>query len=453
LSLSNWLSWPRSPIRTRRGRRSNPESRPKKARLFLEWLDHRVLPANYVAASVSALITDMNSANTSGGANTITLTAATTAPYVLTGTMPTGNGLPVIASGDNLTIVGSGDTIERSTAASTQSFRLIDVAAGGSLTLDNLTLQGGLASRMEPGQDGVPWPLWSEGGAIYNQGALTLSGVTVEDNSAVVAGGGIYSSMGSVTLEGGSIVQENSAGGVVQSTFTSGSAGLGGGLSVNGGTLTVTNAAVDNNDCVGTIGIGGLDYGGDGGGLYADGCKVTMTNATLNNNSTGPLLHGGDGGGLYALGCAVTMTNDTLDNNSSSSITGLGGGLWLTLGAHLGGATLATLTNCTVESNSAGQGGGLYVGGDGTVTLADDTVESNSAGSYGGGLCAIGATVNLTSDTVEFNQAGEGGGLLIWTGIGAVIHLDSFTVANTINNKDLSGLNGSTANIAYRDYY
>ena len=113
----------------------------------------------------------------------------------------------------------------------------------------------------------------------------------------------------------------------------------------------------------------------------------------------------------------------------------------------------ATLTNCTIEGNSAGQGGGLYVAGYGTVTLANDTVESNSAGSDGGGLCALGATVNLTSDTVEFNQAGEGGGLLIWTGIGGIVHLDSFTIANTINNKDLSGLNGSTANIAYRDYY
>ena len=260
MSLSSWLSWPLSRIRTRRGRRPNPASRSKKARLFLEQLDHRVLPANYAAASVSALITDINSANTSGGANTITLTAATTVPYVLTGEIPTGNGLPVIAANDNLTIVGSGDTIERSTAAGTQSFRLIDVAAGGSLTLDNLTLQGGLASRMVPGQEGVPWPLWSEGGAIYNQGALTLSGVTVEDNSALVAGGGIYSSMGSVTLEGGSIVQNNSAGGLVPGgNNSSGSAGAGGGLYVTGGTVTMTNAALDNNDCVGAIGIGGLD--------------------------------------------------------------------------------------------------------------------------------------------------------------------------------------------------
>ena len=49
------------------------------------------------------------------------------------------------------------------------------MAAGASLTLQNLTLQGGLAAGA-----GVS----AEGGAIYNQGALTLNGVTVQNNIA-----------------------------------------------------------------------------------------------------------------------------------------------------------------------------------------------------------------------------------------------------------------------------
>ena len=77
----------------------------------------------------------------------------------------------MIAANDNLTIVGSGDTIERSTAAGTAAFRLFDLAVGGSLTLQRLTLQGGLAFG-----SGVS----AEGGAIDNQGTLTLSDVTVE---------------------------------------------------------------------------------------------------------------------------------------------------------------------------------------------------------------------------------------------------------------------------------
>ena len=89
-------------------------------RLALEHLEDRSLPSSYSAATVSALIADINAANTAGGVNTITLTAPTTSPYVLTPstTPPTGtnrseNGLPIIAANDNLTIVGNGDTIER----------------------------------------------------------------------------------------------------------------------------------------------------------------------------------------------------------------------------------------------------------------------------------------------------------------------------------------------------
>ena len=127
---------------------SQPGVAAEKGPLFLEQLEDRALLASYTAVSVSDLITDINAANTAGGANTITLTAPTTAPYVLTAvnntTTATGaNGLPVIAANDNLTIVGNGDTIERSIATGTPDFRLLDVAAGASLTLQNLTLQGG----------------------------------------------------------------------------------------------------------------------------------------------------------------------------------------------------------------------------------------------------------------------------------------------------------------------
>jgi hypothetical protein len=103
-----------------------------------------MLLSSYTAATVSDLIADIKAANAAGGSNTITL--AKKAVFTLTqvnNTSDGDNGLPVIASGDNLTIVGNNDTIERSYASGTPEFRLFDVASGASLTLENLTVQNG----------------------------------------------------------------------------------------------------------------------------------------------------------------------------------------------------------------------------------------------------------------------------------------------------------------------
>src|SRR5271166_1558859 len=179
-------------------------------RLRLEQLEDRLVPSTFNAATVSDLIADIKAANKAGGANTINLTAPPTAPYILAAvdnTTDGATGLPVIAAKDNLIIVGNGDTVARSTATGTPAFRLFDVASRASLTLQNLTLQGGLAFG-----SGVS----AEGGAIYNQGTLDLNGVAVQNNVAQgrvaqpASGGGIYSG-GSLTLEGNTKVQNNQA--------------------------------------------------------------------------------------------------------------------------------------------------------------------------------------------------------------------------------------------------
>src|SRR5262249_47333485 len=71
--------------------------------------------------TVLDLIADINTANKAGGSNTITLTAPTTSPYVLTvvnNTTDGATGLPVIANKDILTIIGNDDTIDASRVGS-----------------------------------------------------------------------------------------------------------------------------------------------------------------------------------------------------------------------------------------------------------------------------------------------------------------------------------------------
>jgi predicted outer membrane repeat protein len=422
MSVSTWLSWRLSGSHARRGQRRNPASRRKKARLFLEHLEGRALLASYAAPTVSALIADINAANTAGGANTITLTAPTTSPYLFTPANNPGNFLPVIAANDNLTIVGNGDTLQPTGRPA--HARFFDVSAGASLSLQNLTLQGG-----EQVGD------WSAGGAIYNQGALTLSGVTVQRNEVepligAAMGGGIWSS-GSLTLENGTLMQDNTVTGGTRD-FND---GLGGAVYIAGGSANISNTTFTGNVATGA-GAPGYDNGsGLGGALWvAAYAQVVMTTSTVENNAANIAFNAAGtsyGGGLYVAGgnvtASITLSNDTVESNSAS----FGGGL------YVGGASAGTVTlsNCTVESNSASSAGGgicyiaVYLGG--TMTLSNDTVESNSASS-GGGLY-VNDKMTLSNDTVESNSASSGGGG-IYIATAATVYIDPFTVANTINN-------------------
>jgi hypothetical protein len=343
MSLPSWLHWlTRGFPHNRDGRTRRPrpsESQRHRPRLTLERLEDRTLPSNYTAASVSDLIADINAANKHGGSNTITLAANT--PFTLTAVDNTADGatgLPVIKSGDNLTILGDGDTIERSSASGTPAFRLLDVASGGALTLQNLTLQNGLAFGSGTA---------AQGGAIYNQGTLVLTGVTVQDNTARgsygtshgvpggdAAGGGLWSS-GALTLQNGTLIQSNSAiGGIGGSSKNavaggSGGNGFGGGVYVAGGTVNLTNAILSNNAALGAeggFGSGGFVQGdggsGFGGGMYVASGTVSLGSTTVTSDTAygGSLFGSSYGGGLYiAAGATVYLDAFTVANTSNNT--------------------------------------------------------------------------------------------------------------------------------------
>jgi len=254
-------------------------------RLTVERLEDRTVPAAYTAADVTQLIQAIHDANATADADTITLAPGTT--FSLTAVDNTAHGatgLPtILAAGGDLTIVGNGDTIERKSGNGTPAFRLLDVAAGASLTLKNVTLQGGLTV--------------SYGGAVYNQGSLTLQDVTVQNNTAqgsdgvavwnphqpggTVRGGGVYSS-GILTMEGCTLQNNAALGGRGSRPFPSGDGGnaYGGGLFVSG-TATIRNCSVVANSAQGGAAGGGHAAKGQGigGGIYIDSAALVGLDA------------------------------------------------------------------------------------------------------------------------------------------------------------------------------
>ena len=273
---------------------------------FIEQLEGRTLFASYTAATVAQLISAIDTANSSAAADTITLAADETFSLTAVNNSTNGpTGLPQIAGGGGLAILGNGATIERSSIAGTPGFRLLNVAVGASLALKDVTLQGGVA--------------YAQGGAIFNEGALSLDGVIVQNSTAQ---GGAGSAGGYGPGKGGD--------------------GVGGGV-YSTGALTLQGCTVRNNWAIG--GRGGDGYlapqsmpgnltrhaydGTDGGDGYGGGVYVAAGTATIRNSTiTANTAKGGAGGDGYH--------SSGVHSHSGSAGTSAGGGIYIKAAAAAG---------------------------------------------------------------------------------------------------------------------
>jgi mersacidin/lichenicidin family type 2 lantibiotic len=133
-----------------------------------------VLAANFMCQDTVCLIEAIHEANGNGEENSITLAAGIYHLTAADNELEGGTGLPSVTS--SLTIDGPDSFIERE--ASAPSFRFFHVAASGTLTLEGITLMGGSVEN-------------NSGGAIFNEGTVTLITSRLLDNHAGISGGGI----------------------------------------------------------------------------------------------------------------------------------------------------------------------------------------------------------------------------------------------------------------------
>jgi len=274
----------------------------------------------------------MIEANTNGQKeNEIRLEAGTYPLTAVNNTTDGLNGLPSVTS--TLTITGDGDDItilER--APSLPFFRLVHVAASGTLTLEGLTLRNGTTVAGGGGAGGIRnhgrltvthCTLIDNqgeegGGGIRNHGVLTLTNSTLANNNAIEEGGGGLKNFGMATIANSTLICND-----------------GNGLHNAGGIMTVINSTVAHN--------GGVNVGDDtfctstvahnaddapGGGIFNQSGTMTVINSTVTNNRSG------NGGGILIANGTVSLQNTILarntmmftgqDSDCAGSITSLG---------------------------------------------------------------------------------------------------------------------------------
>jgi hypothetical protein len=326
----------------------------------------------------------------------------------------------------NLSIIGEdglGHAVPVTIDGSNQD-RIFEVAPGKTVTIKELTLTDGyarLSSKTVPGT----------GGAILNEGNLTVDTVTFNFNRAWGSGGAIETTTGAVTAapssasltitscgfkgnraitgSGGAISvndgQREQLGigneliNVVHSTFSDNWAALDGGA-INFdlpyytipsaiGALTVASSTFQGNEAADGGGIYfGANHPATGAGLW----EMKVLNSTFDSNAAfGALTSTSFRGNGGAIDLSLILAGNT------TAITGIQGSSFTGNWANFGGA-ISTIVQTTNNSTA-------------TVTIDQDSLSSNQ-GIWGGGIYTTltgGSTrltaVKVTNSTVDDNLA------------------------------------------------
>jgi CSLREA domain-containing protein len=223
----------------------------------------------------------------------------------------------VTIAGNRSTLVRDG-ALECPAAKAADDFAFVEVAGGGVLTIEGLTLRGGCAPA-------------ATGGAIRSGGTLNLRRARIEQNEAF-DGGGIFSFDARLHA--------------VDSTFDANRASnLGGGLGAD---------HFDDWSHLRRSTVTGNTATFAGAGVYLEGRGVLEQVTISANSGTGSAVGGGlavMGGGL--LGGSVTLDFSTVVENGASS----GPALYLATGAALGvhgslvGTSTAAHADCAVDGD------------------------------------------------------------------------------------------------------
>ncbi len=308
----------------------------------------------------------------------------------------------------NLTIEGVGPS-QTVIDACKLGDRALEIMPGASVTLRGLTITNGNAQDgtngdvgADFGSEGSSANPGADGGAILNEGNLTLTDSAVTDSHA--GSGGTGGEGGPLGGSGGPGGGGGSGGGIAstgtlklsETTISGNSAGNGGG----GGEAIVGSTANAQSGDGGSGNSGG--NGGGGGGIVNETGTATIDASTITANHSGA-------GGAGSPGKNSAPEQGNGGNGGYGGSGGNGAGI-ASAGSILSNSSLQA-TNATIEGNIAGDGANAGNPGGAASDIYEDGQGGNGGnGGYGGGLVNLfHSTTQLVNLTIAENSGGMGG--------------------------------------------
>ena len=343
----------------------------------------------------------------------------------------------------DIVIDGKGHTIDAKNLG-----RIFSIGEGFTVTLTNATLINGKAV---------------EGGAIYNDGSLTLSDVKLSDNAADSYGGAVFNNghlvVGNSVFDSNDIVNRGSAsvdyGGaaiynwkegtlkVTNSNFTNNIKNYKNGDNLVGAITTIGNATVSGSNFVNNSGRWGGAISATGAELRKNSSTLTVSNTIFKDNSA---LYAG---AVYIWGSNYNIADCVFDNNTAFGKGNMtpnnnnGGALVVSQVSRFNEPITGTISGSKFTNNKAQYGGAAYFN-KGFVTITDSVFENNIATAEGGAVGFSHASVkdlvvSINNSSFVGNKAPVAGA--IFTNVDSKI-----TNSNFINNS-AAKIGGAICNV------
>ena len=329
----------------------------------------------------------------------------------------------------NIRIDGKGHTIDAMDLG-----RIFSIGEGFTVTLTNATLINGKADK---------------GGAIYNDGSLTLSDVKLSDNAADSYGGAVFNNghlvVGNSVFDSNDIVNRGSAsvdyGGaaiynwkegtlkVTNSNFTNNIKNYKNGDNLVGAITTIGNATVSGSYFVNNSGRWGGAISATGAELRKNSSTLTVSNTIFRDNAA---LYAG---AVYIWGSNYNIADCVFDNNTAFGKGNMtpnnnnGGALVVSQVSKFNEPITGTISGSKFTNNKAQYGGAAYFN-KGFVTITDSIFENNVATAEGGAVDFSHASVkdlvvSINNSSFVGNKAPVAGA--IFTNVDSKITNSNFT--------------------------